>query len=65
LQASNKSIDLESENKPEKENESESEINEIYLTSNSIDSWYKDLKFFLTHGFSPQHYEPKKREHYD
>jgi hypothetical protein len=54
-------MDLESENKPEKENESESEINEIYLVSNSFDSWYKDLKIFLTHGFSPLHYEPKNK----
>jgi hypothetical protein len=54
-------MDLESENKPEKENDSEAQINEIYLTSNSFDSWYKDLKFFLTRGFSPLHYDPKKK----
>jgi hypothetical protein len=26
-----------------------------------LDSWYSDIKFYLIHGTTPEHLDPKKR----
>jgi hypothetical protein len=35
--------------------------NQIFCAQTTSDSWYSDIKFYLTHGTTPEHLEPKKR----
>jgi hypothetical protein len=35
--------------------------NEVYYIHAPTDSWYYEMKYFLTHGSAPQYLEPRKR----
>jgi hypothetical protein len=43
------------------ENEVSLTENEIYYIHVPTKSWYYELKYYLTHGISPQYLEPQKR----
>jgi hypothetical protein len=35
--------------------------NQIFCAQTTPDSWYSDIKFYLIHGTTPEHLDPKKR----
>jgi hypothetical protein len=35
--------------------------NQICCAQNAASSWYDDIKFYIMHGSSPHHLDPKKR----
>jgi hypothetical protein len=35
--------------------------NQIFCAQTMPNSWYSDIKFYLTHGTTPEHLDPKKR----
>ena len=34
---------------------------QIYCAQDVVNSWFDDIKFYLTHGSAPRHIDPKKR----
>ena len=44
------------------ENEDDMLEREVLYISASINLWYNDLKYYLTHGSSPSHFDAQKRQ---
>ena len=58
-------LDLQEEEEEEEEEGWENEVEmlerEVLYIPTSANSWYSDLKYYLTHGSSPSHLDAQKR----
>jgi hypothetical protein len=49
------------DNEPVLPDETLSDETQIFCTQTMPNSWYNDIKFYLIHGTTPQHLDPKRR----
>lgn len=54
-------LDLQEEEEEGWENEVDMLQREVLYIAASTNSWYNDLKYYLTHGRSPSHLDARKR----
>lgn len=56
-------LDLQEEEEEEEgwENEADMLEKEVLYIPTSRDSWYNDMKYYLTHGSNPSHLDSQKR----
>ena len=56
-----KALDLQQEEEEGWENEADMLERELLYILTSTNSWYNDLKYYLTHGSSPSYLDAQKR----
>ena len=54
-------LDLQEEEEEGCENEADMLEREVLYIPTSTNSWYNDLKYYITHGRSPSHLDARKR----
>ena len=54
-------LDLKEEEEEGWENEADILQREVLYIPTQTNSWYNDLKYYLTHGSSPSHWDARKR----
>ena len=54
-------LDLQKEEEEGWDNEADFLQREVPYIPRSIESWYNDIKYYLTHGSSPSHLDAQKK----